>query len=392
MSRISSPSADIEALDAQSRAIGAVFSARGYRRVSPPILQPADVSLDLMGETIRAKTYIAAGQAGPDLCVRPDLTLAVCRMFLQTRPLPKGETRLSYDGPVFRLPGNPADPPHEWRHAGIECLNGADREKADAEVLGACLAAIAASRLSREAILVEFNDLELFAALAAVIELPDQWRARLVRHFLQPEKFKRLMMQLSGGAPRRPADHANLLATLSGLAEADARALIADVLRLADFQTVGGRTVEEITERMLGQAADLSLSSKPQTVALIESFLTVSGPPRAAIAKIEALAKKARLPLDPALERFTRRLDLFEAETVDLKRLRFGTEFGRSIGYYTGLIFAIRSGAQNRSTRRNLGSGGRYDGLLAALGAAKPMPAIGATVFCHDLLSERLGA
>ena len=388
MRRLEAEAGRLAALDAQSQAIGAVFKARGYARVAPPILQPADVSLDLMGETIRSKTYISSGQTGPELGVRPDLTLATCRLFLELEPVPKAEARLCYDGPVFRQPKERGAPPHEWRHAGLECLNVKDREAADAEVLSLCLEAVAAAGLPTKAIRIEFNDLELFSALTKVIELPDQWRGRLIRHFVQPEKFKRLLDRLSGSEPRR-ADHADLLATLSRLKEDEARALVADVLALANIQPIGGRSIEEITERMLGQAAEMSaLSLKPQTVKLIESFLEVSGPPRAAAKAIAGLAKGAGLSLDGALERFERRLALFEEAGIDVKRLRFGTEFGRSIGYYTGFIFAMR----HETAALNFGSGGRYDGLLQALGASRPVPAVGAALYCHDILAARSGA
>jgi ATP phosphoribosyltransferase regulatory subunit len=385
MSGLAAQGERLAALEAQSTAIGTAFAARGYMRVAPPILQPTDVFLDLMGETIRAKTYTTSGAGGAELCVRPDLTLAVCRLFLESRPLPQGPARLSYDGLVFRLPSESGAPPHEWRHAGIECLNAGDAEAADAEVLSACLAALEATGMKRQAILVEFNDLALFSALAGVIALPDQWRSRLVTHFLQPEKFKRLLKRLSGGAPRN-ADHANLLSTLSTLPEPEARAVIADVLALAKIQPIGGRSIEEITERLLEQAADLSaLSLKPETVKLIEGFVAVSGSPREALAKIEKLLKTAKLSLDDALARFERRLTLFEQAGIDLSRLRFRSEFGRSIGYYTGLIFALRDEARDL----NLGSGGRYDGLMTALGATAPIPAVGGALFCTDILDAR---
>jgi ATP phosphoribosyltransferase regulatory subunit len=65
--------------------------------------------------------------------------------------------------------------------------------------------------------------------------------------------------------------------------------------------------------------------------------------------------------------------------------LRFRSEFGRSIGYYTGFIFALREETRGL----NLGSGGRYDGLMTALGAPSPMPAVGGALFCTDILAAR---
>lgn len=381
--------ADVERhnkLESQSNAIAGVFARQGYVAVSPPILQPADLFLDLMGETIRSKTYITASRGGVELCIRPDLTLAVCKLFFESKPNLKNEYRLSYDGPVFRLPRELGASPREWRHAGIECLNVKDREVGDAEVLATCLDALSTAGLPREAVRIDLNDLGLFTALASEIELPKQWRSRLVRHFLQPEKFKRLLVRLSDGAAHNSAQ-ANLRATLSRLSESEARAVIADVMAVANMQPIGGRSIEEITERMLEQAADQSaLDLTPETVALIERFLEVRGDPRSALSKLHALSKKAKLSLDEALSRFERRLALFEERGIALERIRFSTEFGRSIGYYTGLIFGLRHATRDL----NLGSGGRYDNLLTALGSERPVPAVGGTLFCYDLLDARL--
>src|SRR6185295_7920292 len=74
--------AAIRELDAQAAKILAVFANRSYARVEPPILQPAEAFLDRSGEEIRRRTFVLSDPEGNELCLRPDLTIPICRMHL----------------------------------------------------------------------------------------------------------------------------------------------------------------------------------------------------------------------------------------------------------------------------------------------------------------------
>ncbi|MCJ7528846.1 MAG: ATP phosphoribosyltransferase regulatory subunit, partial [Methyloceanibacter sp.] len=61
----------------------------------------------------------------------------------------------------------------------------------------------------------------------------------------------------------------------------------------------------------------------------------------------------------------------------------FATEFGRSLEYYSGLVFQIDMAGRDEA----IAGGGRYDGLLAYLGAPKEVPAIGSAIHTERLLA-----
>ena len=63
------------AVDARSAALIASFERSGYKRLAPPILQPAAPFLDLSGEDIRARMYLTVDAQGAELCLRPDLSI-----------------------------------------------------------------------------------------------------------------------------------------------------------------------------------------------------------------------------------------------------------------------------------------------------------------------------
>src|SRR5579872_2384318 len=89
----------IDALKTQADAILQCFAARGYARQEPSVLQPADIFLDRSGEEIRRRTFTLTDPSGRELCLRPDLTIPICRQAVQDgRRFP---ARIAYNGPVF---------------------------------------------------------------------------------------------------------------------------------------------------------------------------------------------------------------------------------------------------------------------------------------------------
>ena len=85
--------ANFEALEAQARTLLSVFIAAGYEAVAPDIIQPAGVFLDVVGEALRGRTYVFTDLSGEELCLRPDLTVPTCRLYLQRHPAADREAR-----------------------------------------------------------------------------------------------------------------------------------------------------------------------------------------------------------------------------------------------------------------------------------------------------------
>ena len=96
----------IDALNSQAVALLKLFAQRGYVREEPAVLQPAEIFLDRSGEEIRRRTFTLMDPSGRELCLRPDLTIPICREAVQQgRTFP---ARIAYNGLVFRhQPGEP---------------------------------------------------------------------------------------------------------------------------------------------------------------------------------------------------------------------------------------------------------------------------------------------
>ena len=364
--------------DARAEALVAAYERAGYRRLAPPILQPAEPFLDLSGEDIRKRMYLTSDPQGRELCLRPDLTIPVSCEYLAS-PAAGSPEGFCYLGPVFR---DRAAQPAEFLQAGIESFGRADKAAADAEMLALGLDATAHYGIAKPEIRI--GDVGLFAALVAALDLAPAWKRRLVKDFNRKTSLAHDLDMLTLSSANKRPEYQGVLAALAGSDPKAARALVADLLSIAGITTVGGRTVGEIAERFLEQSALGAATALPRaTRALIERFLAIAGDPDEAAAELRALTASAGLGvsagLGPALDLFESRAGFLAARGVDVSNIRFSTAFGRGLDYYTGFVFELHSPAA--TPNGPLVAGGRYDDLLTRLGAKSPIPAVGFAVW-----------
>ena len=371
----------LEQLDAQTASILGVFAAKSYARAEPPILQPADVFLDRSGEEIRRRTFVLTDPAGRELCLRPDLTIPVCRMHLESGG--KFPARLSYHGPAFRFQLNAPERPSQFLQTGVECLGVPNREAADIEVLTLAVEGVRAAGL--EQFSIQIGDLALFAGLVDALDIPAQWRGRLKRHFWRPDYFRELLARLSNGGSV-PGER--YLAHLGTADAGEAREALEGLMDYLGGTPLGGRTREEIVDRLMEQAAEAAaLRLDKRAVALIERVLSVSGPASKSVAEIAGLLKKQGIALDEPLERMQSRIAALAKLGLPDKRVNFAARFGRNMEYYTGFVFELWSRDSEGAVQ--VAGGGRYDTLLKTLGTPGDIPAIGCAIRSERVLAAR---
>jgi ATP phosphoribosyltransferase regulatory subunit len=368
----------------RAEALVAHYERAGYVRVAPAILQPAEPFLDLSGEDIRRRMFLTTDPNGNELCLRPDLTIPVSRDYLASSVA--GEAAgFCYLGPVFRHRG---DAPAEFVQAGIESFGRHDTADADAEMFALGLEAATHYGIAQPEI--RMGDVGLFAALIAALNLAPAWKRRLIKDFNRSGSLAHDLDQLVSDATIERPDYQGVLAAMAGSDPKAAHALVTDLLSIAGINAVGGRTVGEIADRFLEQAALGANSGLPRaTRALIEQFLAISGDPDESADALRTLAEENELDLSAALDLFEARTGFLAAQGIDVSRIKFSTAFGRGLDYYTGFIFELHDGGGRHD--RHLVAGGRYDNLLSRLGAVEPIPAVGFSVWI-DRLNEIAGA
>ena len=171
------PEAETEAA-AVERLMGS-FSAHGYQRVKPPLLEFEEGLLSGSGAAMADQTFRLMD---PDtrrmMGVRADMTpqvarIATTRLAHAPRPL-----RLSYAGQCLRVQGGQLAPDRQIGQAGIELI-GHDSTAADAEIVLVGAAALAAVGLTR--ISIDLTLPQLVPTLLDEAGIEGEARARLAR-------------------------------------------------------------------------------------------------------------------------------------------------------------------------------------------------------------------
>jgi ATP phosphoribosyltransferase regulatory subunit len=356
----------------------ASYERAGYARVQPAILQPAEPFLDLSGEDIRKRMYLTTDPQGRELCLRPDLTIPVSRDYLASPNAGKA-AGFCYLGSVFR---HRSDGPAEFLQTGIESFGRADFAAADAEILALGLEATGVYGLAAPDIRI--GDVGLFAALIAALDLAPAWKRRLIKDFNHKSSLAQDLDRLTISASHARPEYQGVLAALAGSDPKAAHALVTDFLSIAGITAVGGRSVGEIADRFLEQAALGAQSALPREMrALIERFLAIAGDPDEAADALRTFARDTGLNLDAALDLFESRTGFMAARGIDVGRIRFSTAFGRGLDYYTGFVFELHDAG--RPEAGQFVAGGRYDELLTRLGSPVPIPAVGFAVWMERL-------
>ncbi|MGB6535325.1 MAG: ATP phosphoribosyltransferase regulatory subunit [Xanthobacteraceae bacterium] len=387
---------DAIALQRARDAIAATLRRYSYAAIDPPILESSSPFLNRSGEEIRRQMYIFPDPAGREVCLRPELTIPVCRAYLRqlqsaaTENSPPAETRLCYFGPVFTY-----EPAGEGRYrqsyqAGAELIGAQAREAADAEILAAALDALRTAGLNETS--VEIADVDIRNAFIEQLPISERSKTRIRRIALRNLSDARL----AGGDAARGADGAanatpshefgELASLLAAVEPAKAELLIREVFALADVRHVGGRTPEEIIERLTSRSAQQAEPISAELIQAVDALLNIRDKPEAAFQAIREHFRQFRLgSIEPVLERCQRRLRYLSAYRQSGAVLQFNVGLRRGLEYYTGFLFEIF--AKNSPSKGHVCGGGRYDNLLEGLGANRSIPAVGFGIGLDRLLT-----
>lgn len=357
--------------------LGALFARAGYRRVEPAILQPAEPFLDLSGEDIRSRMFLTSDGSGREMCLRPEYTIPVCRDYLAAG-LAGSPAQYSYVGPVFRHRTHDSG---EFLQAGVESLGREDRAAADAEVFALTLEAAALLGLPDP--ILRCGDMGLTVAILAALGVSPGEQRRFLRALVGGRGVDYLARaadsDAEAGTDAADRERAALLARVAEAAPEAARALVLEALAIAGAGQAGGRTPAEIAARFLAKAAGGGNGMDARARAVLASYLNIAGDLDEAAVAVRLLAQSHGLALDEALDRFEERNGFIALRGVDMRRIAFVGGFARNLDYYTGFVFELRD--PRRGDDKPVGGGGRYDALLGRLGAPRPLPAVGASLW-----------
>jgi ATP phosphoribosyltransferase regulatory subunit len=342
--------------DARARAMALRdgFAALGAVVVEPPILQSADLLLDLYGEDIRSRAYVTSDALRGEQMLRPDFTVPVVQMHMANGAHGAEPARYTYAGEVFRRQEEDPDRANEYLQTGYEVFDRTDPAAADAEVFTLISQAVAHLDLRAAT-----GDIGILLAAVEGLRTTDRRKAALRRHIWRPRRFRALLDRFGGRVPM-PESRAKLLA--SGI--------------VPDAVLIGLRGPSEIAERIDALRADAETA--PISAAEMDSLdalLAVRETLPFALQQLRDLA--VDLPaIAASVARVEARMEALAKRGVDVEMLGFEASYGRaSMEYYDGFVFGFY--AEFRPDLPAIASGGRYDALTRRLGNGQEIPAVG---------------
>jgi histidyl-tRNA synthetase len=366
---------DFQALTTVQRRLEATLNSFGYQPIDLPIVEHRSLYLRKLGEELVGKVY-EFNYGGRELALRPEWTASVLRSYvdkLQDQALP---LRLRYAGPVFRYERPQRATYRQFTQVGVELIGGPS-PRADAEVIG--LACSGLDELGIEDYQVRIAHIGLVRGILNHMGIPERIQGLLAWSL---ERMRSHGVETVREKLRRAHEGESFDPTILGnLDDRQATALLERLLGEINVNlNLGTRPPSDIVDRLLRKMRREDPQEKiNRALQVLERLSQIRGEPEQALAAATQLLDEYQLPRE-ALDEMRSILALLDAFQIrGSVLLDFG--MGRGLQYYTGTIFEIYS-----ADDLQLCGGGRYDDLIATLGARQSVPAVGCAYGLERLL------
>ena len=358
----------------------------GYRTLEVPVLEDTDLYLRKLGSQVAASLFTFVDQRGSRLCLRPEFTGSVIRHYIQHAqelPLP---VRWQYCGPVFRDQETPSQQLRQFTQLGAELIGPAS-SRADAELLA--LACKGLQRLNLPQPRVVIGHAGLLPSLLNGFQLPERVKMYVASHVELLREGSDGMAKLRQGLEELktlPIGGTPVTRALSRSAEAEeVTSLVRWFLDEGTTRPLGRRTPEEILQRF---QTKLHGAENPEhlehAVALAKDLAPVRAAPEQALVDGQRIIEKYGLDQRP-LQKLGQVIELLSAQELGNVTLEVDLGLTRALGYYTGIVFELFLDAAGQPP---VGGGGRYDGLVRALGGAQDVPTLGFAYTLESLVAH----
>ena len=373
-----------ELKEAAAERIVGLLRSRGYETIDTPLLEETELFVRKSGGELTSRLYTFVDPGGNRVSLRPEFTSSVIRSFIEEQHSVALPVRRQYLGPVFRYEGQDSGSYRQFTQVGAELI-GSEGVEADAEALSLAWMAVREAGLKRCEMRV--GHLGVFQELLAGIGVSEPARNFVLNniHVLKngDTDVSTLIQRagdlgLLGNGPDLKA-----IADWSAVRTDATREFVQGVMSKAMSSPLGRRSTEQIVGRLMRKAREADEPGQlEEAVALASELASLEGSPRVTLRRAvectEARGLSAAVFHD--LERLFAALVEAGVDDADVT-LDFGLAGG--ISYYTGVIFELTS--QSPPVPIKLCAGGRYDGLVKALGGAD-VPALGFAYSLDNLM------
>ena len=355
------------ALQGAATAFEAFASGRGYGMLDTPLLEHTELFVRKSGGELTTQLYSFVDPGGNRVSLRPEFTSSVIRHYAEHPRSPGQPVRWQYRGPVFRHDGAF----RQFTQAGAELIGSAGVDS-DFEIVS--LASDGLAAMGVRAHTLRIGHLGVLNDLLDSFELSESAKLFVVSR-IHELKIGRTDAAGLGAEARglglvRNGFDSDVTSVLASLGADAARELIDGMTSGSTASSMGRRTTDEVVGRLLRKVRTADRADR------LEEALRVAGQ----VARIEGAPaetlEQAR-SIGVRSERLDELAELTGRLAHDLageSRIVVDLGVARGLAYYTGFIFDVE--VAGRGGVLSLGGGGRYDGLVRALGG-DDTPALG---------------
>ena len=356
--------------------LSAFLAQAGYAPVDPPVLERSELFQSSFGQELWQNLYTFRLHHR-DLCLRPEFTASICRLYLDHYLQHSLPLRFQYAGPVFRYEAPGRGRFRQHTQLGVE-LFGGHTLSADAEILQ--LACEALNELAIPSYRLELGHIGVASGFINRLQLDDH-AARLLLSLMEQisrsdegEQLAQVRLETlyptnrSGGSETR----SNSTGTIPG---GDAR-LLASLLSGISVAFGSDDARQEVVERYLWK---MERSEQRRRILDALEFLralhAISGSPPEVFGSLRDVLERYEIDPQPLTE-LEQLVAIIEQSGVTDQQMLINLALGRGVSYYTGLVFEIHAQDEDGFDTQLCG-GGRYDNLLRAVGSTRDVNACG---------------
>jgi ATP phosphoribosyltransferase regulatory subunit len=334
-----------------------LFKNKGFKVKNFDNIIESKIIIERSGELFKKSLLSFEDEDGKNFSLRPDLTISACLDYIKN--IKRGEYKYTYFDQAYRRTFGAESLVRN--QLGCEII-GSNSKKSEIEIINLIDSSL--TKITGNKNIIKLNNLNLFNILVDSLKLPTRWKLRLKRHFWRPEYFKDLLLRLETGSDLE-----------KNVFELDKKSFL-KMKKLNKDQKIAGRKISQILKRFEKKISEPRSNIDGKKISkILKEYLRIECKLKDAKQILNKFEIKHKLNLK--LENFNLfKLNIKNRETI------FSTNTGRSVEYYTGLVFEI----YKKSKKINLASGGRYDNLMQILGAKRKIPAIGGAINYDNLL------
>ena len=356
-------------------ALGAYYARRGYAPIDTLIVEDAELFVRKSGGELSGMLYTFDDPGGNRVSLRPEFTPSVIRHYIEHASEFGAPTRLSYSGPVFRYHSLDDGDLRQFTQVGTELIGLAGSD-ADAEILSIACGGL--GELGLTGWTVRIGDTGLLNRVLDAHGLSDATKGFVFAHLDELKaastSVDRLVTLADEMGLLRAQDEGDLAPVATENGEEATRRFVRDMLSDSVSSPVGRRTTEQIVERLLRKLRRADSPDRlASALALVADLSKVSGAPDETLPTVEEILRAH--DTDPAsIDGLRALFDVLPGRRSPLSNVVLDLAFVPGIAYYTGIVFEISCDGEDGPI--TVGGGGRYDGLVKALGG-DDVPAMG---------------